>query len=186
MSAARILGAPTGARHDHGHCVGHALAEAERACRQQGLRLTPIRRQVLELIWRDHQPVKAYDLIDALRDRGIKTGPPTVYRALDFLREAGLIHRLDTVNAFVGCGAHGRPHAGMFLICGSCGVVVELDAPDPLGLIGIEADRLGFELVTQAVEILGRCSDCREEGTAAGALSPVARGPDGAIDPGPA
>ncbi|HMM44883.1 MAG TPA: Fur family transcriptional regulator [Candidatus Macondimonas sp.] len=186
MSAARILGAPTGARHDHGHCVGHALAEAERACRQQGLRLTPIRRQVLELIWRDHQPVKAYDLIDALRDRGIKTGPPTVYRALDFLREAGLIHRLDTVNAFVGCGAHGRPHAGMFLICGSCGVVVELDAPDPLGLIGIEADRLGFELVTQAVEILGRCSDCREEGTAAGALSPVAREPDGAIDPGPA
>lgn len=183
MSAARILGAPAGARHDHGHCVGRALAEAERACRQQGLRLTPIRRQVLELIWRDHQPVKAYDLIDALRDRGLRTGPPTVYRALDFLREAGLIHRLDTVNAFVGCGAHGRPHAGMFLICGSCGAVVELDAPDPLGLIGIEADRLGFELVTQAVEILGRCKRCQEDGTAGVTPHLSTHEPDGPVDP---
>ncbi|GMV69370.1 MAG: hypothetical protein AMXMBFR76_18090 [Pseudomonadota bacterium] len=186
MSAARILGAPTGARHDHRRCVGQALAEAEQACRRQGLRLTPIRRQVLELIWRDHQPIKAYDLIDALRDRGIRTGPPTVYRALDFLREAGLVHRLDTVNAFVGCGAHGRPHAGMFLICRSCGVVLELDAPAPLGLIGMEADRLGFELVTQAVEILGHCNDCRAAGTPSDASRAAACGPDRPIEAGQA
>lgn len=186
MSAARILGAPAGARHDHRHCVGQALAEAERACRQQGLRLTPIRRQVLELIWQDHQPVKAYDLIDALRDRGIRTGPPTVYRALEFLLQAGFIHRLDTVNAFVGCGAHGRPHAGMFLICRACGAVLELDAPGPIRLIGVEADRMGFELVTQAVEILGHCSRCRAAGKAVDARGPAAREPTHPVDPEPA
>ncbi|NCU00965.1 Fur family transcriptional regulator [Candidatus Macondimonas diazotrophica] len=160
MSATRILGAAADTRHNHRRCVDRALEQAESTCRNQGLRLTPIRRQILALIWRDHQPVKAYDLIDALRDQGVKTGPPTVYRALDFLLKAGLIHRLDTVNAFIGCGAHGQPHAGMFLICQSCGAVMELDAPAPVRLIREEADHLGFDLVAQAVEILGYCRRC--------------------------
>lgn len=160
MSASRILGTEAGTTHNHRHCVHQALEQAERTCRQNGLRLTPIRRQVLELVWEGHHPVKAYDLIDALRGRGVRAGPPTVYRALDFLLKAGLIHRLDTVNAFIGCGAAGRPHAGLFFICQGCGDVVELDVPATTHLIGAEAANLGFEVVPQALEILGRCRRC--------------------------
>lgn len=166
MSKSRILGTEGTVAHNHGHCVSQALEQAERTCFQNSLRLTPIRRLVLELVWKGHHPVKAYDLIDALRDQGIRTGPPTVYRALDFLLKAGLIHRLDTVNAFIGCGAHGRPHAGLFFICQGCGEVVELDAPATTHLIEEEAARLGFEVVPQAMEILGhcrRCRDCRQQ-----------------------
>ena len=160
MSASRILGTEACTAHNHGLCVHQALEQAEHSCRQNGLRLTPIRRQVLELVWEGHHPVKAYDLIDALRGRGVRTGPPTVYRALDFLLKAGLIHRLDTVNAFIGCGAPGRPHAGLFFICQGCGDVVELDAPATARMIGAEAESLGFQVVPQAVEILGRCRRC--------------------------
>ncbi len=160
MSASRILGTEASTAHNHGLCVHQALEQAEHSCRQNGLRLTPIRRQVLELVWEGHHPVKAYDLIDALRGRGVRAGPPTVYRALDFLLKAGLIHRLDTVNAFIGCGAPGRPHAGLFFICQGCGDVVELDAPATARMIGAEAEGLGFQVVPQAVEILGRCRRC--------------------------
>ena len=162
MSTSRILGTTAGVTHNHSQCVHQALAHAETLCRQRGLRLTPIRRQILELVWAGHHPVKAYDLIDTLRGRGVRAGPPTIYRTLDFLLKAGLIHRLDTVNAFIGCGAHGRPHTGLFFICQGCGDVVELDAPAAARLIGAEAEALEFEVQPQAVEILGHCRRCAD------------------------
>src|SRR5699024_1887306 len=112
--------------HDHGACISDALARAEACCRAQGLRLTATRRRVLELIWASHRPSKAYDLLEAInRERG-NAAPPTVYRALDFLLTAGLVHKIESLNAFIGCSgthAHAQPK---FLICHDCQRVAEI------------------------------------------------------------
>ena len=96
------------------------------SARQKGVRFTPLRRRVLELVWSSHKPVGAYALLDQLRNEDLGSAPPTVYRALDFLIENGLIHRIERMNAFVGCSHPGEAHRGFFLICGDCGNAEEL------------------------------------------------------------
>ncbi|HXG28729.1 MAG TPA: Fur family transcriptional regulator [Nevskiales bacterium] len=151
---------PAAAAHDHRACLQQALAEAEHACAARGLRLTPLRRRVLELIWRGHSAVKAYDLLEQLQRERAGAAPPTVYRALEFLAQAGLIHRIESLNAFVGCAAPRQPHRGQFLICRRCENVAEL-ATDRIGrMLGQAAARSGFKVERQVVEISGLCARC--------------------------
>jgi len=146
--------------HDHGHCVEEALDTAEQKCRDEGLRLTPLRRRVLELVWSSHGPVGAYDILEMLRGERAGAAPPTVYRALDFLRDHDLIHRIESLNAFVGCGDPARHHGGQFLICTDCGAVAELDDPDIAGTVARRAGALGFRVERQTIEVSGRCGPC--------------------------
>jgi Fur family transcriptional regulator, zinc uptake regulator len=88
------------ASHDHQRCVKRAFAEAEQICLEQGQRFTTIRRKVFELIWQQHKPIGAYQILEDLQQES-RTAPPTVYRALDFLLNLGLIHRIASLNAFV-------------------------------------------------------------------------------------
>jgi len=149
------------AQHDHDDCVRDALAAAELSCQAQGARLTPIRRRVLELVWVSHEPVGAYGLLDRLAAEGVKAVPPTVYRALDFLLEHGLVHRLERLNAYVGCAHRRGPHAAQFLICTGCGRVAELDDPAIGAALAGGAKRHGFTIARQTVEVEGLCPDCR-------------------------
>jgi len=149
------------ALHDHDNCVAAAIATAERLCRERGLRFTRLRRRVLALVWDSHRPVGAYDILDKLGGEGRSAAPPTVYRALDFLIEAGLVHRLDSLNAFIGCPDPARSHTGQFLICRACRTVVELDDPDIEAVVAGKAGQLGFTAVHQMLEIQGLCSACR-------------------------
>ena len=89
--------------------------------------MTPLRRRVLELVWNSHRPVGAYAILDDLREGDKAAAPPTVYRALDFLMEQGLIHRIESLNAFVGCDHPEDRHVSQFLICAHCGAAVEID-----------------------------------------------------------
>ncbi|MFQ6022116.1 MAG: Fur family transcriptional regulator [Acidiferrobacterales bacterium] len=146
--------------HDHKKCINHAVASAQTTCEKRGLRLTKLRRRVLELVWRRHMPMKAYDILDQLRKEGRAAAPPTVYRALDFLLEAGLVHRIESLNAFVGCGGPGTPHSGQFLICRRCRAVAEIDAPAVAKALVMGAERLGFQADRQTIEIKGLCSNC--------------------------
>jgi Fur family zinc uptake transcriptional regulator len=99
--------------HDHSHCVHSALSEADTLCAQKGLRLTALRRRVLELVWQSHKPLGAYDILAVLSEQdGRRAAPPTVYRALDFLLENGLVHRISSLNAFVGCVHPGARASG--------------------------------------------------------------------------
>jgi len=152
------------AAHDHDSCVSNAMATAEELCRQRGLRFTTLRRRVLTLVWDSHKPVGAYEILDRLGAEGRRAAPPTVYRALDFLIEAGLVHRLDSLNAFIGCPDPARSHSGQFLICRQCRTVVELDDRDIDTLVEDKAKQLGFSAVHQMLEIQGLCSDCRSRG----------------------
>lgn len=151
------------AQHDHDDCVESAMATAERLCRDRGLRFTSLRRRVLALVWESHKPAGAYELLDRLTEEGRKPAPPTVYRALDFLVEAGFVHRLDSLNAFVGCPEPGRAHAGQFLICGKCRTVAELDDAEIESLVADKARALGFAAVHQVLEIEGICGNCRTD-----------------------
>ncbi len=146
--------------HDHEACVAVALDTASTVCRERGVRLTPLRRRVLELVWRRHVPSGAYDLLGALRSDGRRADPPTVYRALDFLVENGFVHRLESLNAYVGCGGPGRAHNGQFLICDSCGRVAELEDHAISEIIREKADALGFHAGWQTVEVIGLCGEC--------------------------
>lgn len=149
------------ARHDHEDCIAQAMDTADELCRRRGLRFTQLRRRVLELVWNSHKPVGAYDVLDCLSSSGKKAAPPTVYRALDFLIDAGLVHRLDSINAFVGCPDPEASHTGQFLICRECRSVAELDDKDINKLVEQKAADLGFTAVHQMLEIQGLCQDCR-------------------------
>ncbi|RMD92342.1 MAG: transcriptional repressor, partial [Alphaproteobacteria bacterium] len=89
------------APHDHRACAAAALARAEARCRESGLRLTPLRRRVLEILLESHRPLGAYDILARLRADGRPAQPPVAYRALDFLVAHGLAHRLHSLNAFL-------------------------------------------------------------------------------------
>lgn len=160
MAESRVPLAFEARDHDHEACIREALDRAEARCREQGLRLTRIRRRVLELIWQNHAPTKAYDLLDRISDQRGAAAPPTVYRALDFLLDAGLIHRIESLNAFVGCDAG---HAGghpKFLICRNCHAVAEIPGPAVDRAIVAEARKAGFSVDRETIEIRGLCQRC--------------------------
>ncbi|MEN2975825.1 transcriptional repressor [Tistrella bauzanensis] len=146
--------------HDHRACVATALDLAERVCAANGARLTDLRRRVLELVLQGHEPVRAYDVLDRLKDERSGAAPPTVYRALDFLLEQGLVHRIESMNAFVGCGLAGRVHSGQFLICDRCGRVAELNDRDSADRLAAVAAEAGFIVQRQMVELHGLCAGC--------------------------
>lgn len=152
---------PAPRTHDHEHCVEDAVAAAERLCEQRDLRFTPLRRRVLELVWSSHKPVGAYALLDRLRNEELGSAPPTVYRALDFLIENGLIHRIERMNAFVGCSHPGETHRGFFLICSDCGNAQELDGDGLSETIIASAEQRGFAAREMTLEVTGVCADCR-------------------------
>jgi Fur family zinc uptake transcriptional regulator len=147
--------------HDHDDCVMQALETADQLCRDRGLRFTPLRRRVLELVWTSHKPVGAYDILQELTIEGRKAAPPTVYRTLEFLIEAELVHRLDSLNAYVGCADPSSSHSGQFLICRSCRSVAELDDRAISTIVHKTASDLGFTAVQQMLEIQGLCEACR-------------------------
>lgn len=150
--------------HDHDRCIRDALAAADELCAQRGARLTALRRRVLELVWRSHRPVKAYDILAQLRDVHAAAAPPTVYRALDFLLQEGLIHRIESLNAYVGCAEPAGHHAGQFLICSECGTVGELNDPGIDALLQDRVGQLGFRLRRQTIELDGICPRCADAG----------------------
>lgn len=155
-----ILGPFLAAGHDHDRCVDDALAAAEARCERAGVALTPLRRRVLELVWASHGPVRAYDLLDRLREDRRGAAPPTVYRALDFLLAHGLIHRIESLNAYLGCADPERHHGGQFLICRACGAVAELDDAGIARAVAQRARALGFGIERQTVEVMGLCPRC--------------------------
>ncbi len=137
-----------------------ALADAEATCLSKGVRLTPIRRRVLELLLRASSPVKAYDLMDNLDGDGAAK-PPTVYRALDFLLELGFAHKIESLNAFVACGHRDHRHAAAFLICLKCESTQELHATSTFAALEAESKNVGFKIDHAVVEVRGVCDACR-------------------------
>jgi Fur family zinc uptake transcriptional regulator len=138
------------------------LQVVEQACRQRGLRLTPLRAQVLRLVLATGRPIKAYDVLASLSYANGETAPMTAYRALDFLTDHGFIHRLACLSSYVACTSPDNHRAVPFLICETCHAVVEVEFDDQtiFPLLHTLAQVRGFRPRAQSLEVLGECADC--------------------------
>ena len=148
--------------HDHARCSADALTHAEALCAKRGERLTPMRRHVLEVLSASHKPLGAYDLIERLAKRGDKLSPITIYRALDFLTAQGLVHRIESRNAFLACiNNHASDAPVVFLICEHCGAVGEAPSAAVAESLNAAAKSAGFSPKAPVIEITGVCAHCR-------------------------
>jgi Fur family transcriptional regulator, zinc uptake regulator len=136
------------------------LDRAETLCKRRGVRLTAQRRRVLAILCASTRPLGAYEILDAMREGSRALAPPTVYRALDFLLEQGLVHRLESLHAFVGCNHPEHPHSSQFLICDSCGEVTEIEDEAIALSVGSAARVSGFRPQRRVVEVIGTCAGC--------------------------
>ena len=152
--------------HDHDRCASSAIAHAEAQCAARAQRLTPIRRQVLEALLASHKPLGAYEIIDHLAQQNPspqnRPAPITIYRALDFLRENGFVHRIESRNAFIACVQnHDSGDPVVFLICEKCGAVGEAASAAVAETIKTASRAAGFTPKTPVIEISGICAHCK-------------------------
>ncbi|MPW20341.1 transcriptional repressor [Paraburkholderia sp. CNPSo 3157] len=159
---------PHDPRHEHaGHLQGTqasaeaALALAEEYCRERGEKLTPIRRKVLELLLTSGRATKAYSLLDDMRHIHPGSAPPTVYRALDFLLSAGLVHKIESINAFAVCHDLTQCQHGILVVCQQCGNVTELHQPALREALVAQIENAGYRLAGDGIELKGLCSACQ-------------------------
>lgn len=149
--------------HDHGRCAADALTHAERVCAQRGQKFTPLRRQVLGALLSSHRPLGAYEIIEELATGAARPAPITVYRALEFLMANGLVHRIESRNAYLACAQdHDSAALVAFLICERCGAVGEVPAAPIAESLKLAAAASGFTPKLSVVEITGLCAHCRE------------------------
>jgi Fur family transcriptional regulator, zinc uptake regulator len=170
--------------HDHGHAHGHfaaggaslesALEMAEAYCRERGEKLTPIRRKVLELLLASGRATKAYSLLDEMRQIHPGSAPPTVYRALDFLLSAGLIHRIESINAFAVCHDLTQCQHGILVVCQQCGNVTELHEPKLRQALVSQIEAAGYRLSGDGIELKGVCAQCQASEQAGAEGAPAA------------
>lgn len=148
--------------HNHLNCIQTALKTAAQLCTERGVQLTPIRQQVLELIWENHHAVKAYDLLERIKPLQSAAKPATIYRALDFLMEQGFIHRVESLNAFIGCCDLKTKHEQLLLICKQCNDVEERHADLVMQALAQELKNANFIVHSKAIEIHGICQNCQQ------------------------
>jgi len=151
---------PAALRPSASSAITQRLQTAQDLCQQRGTRLTPIRRKVLEILLRQDRSLKAYELLDQMRQTHSNATPPTVYRALDFLRRQGLIHRLDAVNAWSACRDASGTHHDLLIICVHCGAVAELSEPQLGAHLASKAAEAGFVLTSPETELRALCREC--------------------------
>lgn len=148
--------------HDHAGCAHSVLAGAERLIAERRLRMTPVRRRTLEILLEHHRAMGAYDVLDRLAAEGFGRQPPVVYRALEFLVENGLAHRIQILNAFAACMHPETDHQPVFLICRNCQRIAEAPAEPLHQAMATAAAGLGFAVERSSFEATGLCPACRE------------------------
>jgi Fur family zinc uptake transcriptional regulator len=148
--------------HDHDRCLEQTWRRADARFEAKSMRLTPLRKRVLQEIANSHHAVGAYEVLDKLaRKTGTRPAPISVYRAIDALLEAGVVHRLESRNAFFACHT---PHAGharqIILVCEQCGIVAEVPCEQVFEGIEVVAGSTGFSPTRAVVEVAGACGQC--------------------------
>ena len=147
-------------QHDHSTCMNDALAAADARCAEDGLRFTPVRRKVLEILLQDHRALGAYTILGRLREDGFGSQPPIAYRALDFLVTNGLAHKIERLNAFIACANTNRSHTPAFMICRLCDAVAEELSSSARGALREVARTTGFKIERTIIEAEGICPSC--------------------------
>jgi Fur family zinc uptake transcriptional regulator len=147
-------------QYERDELVAHGLREAEEICAGNGVRLTKLRRAILELLLTAGSPIKAYDIIEQMRDKGERLTPATVYRTLDFLLQYELVHRVKSLNAFVPCTAGHEEHSALMFVCSECRNAEELEDHALYEAMRVRLGELGMSLSNNCIEIQGICRHC--------------------------
>ncbi|MBO0740100.1 MAG: transcriptional repressor [Hyphomicrobiaceae bacterium] len=145
--------------HDHDLCLEEAMERAREAFQLKGLKLTPLRQSVLREIAASHKAIGAYEVLERLATRGERLAPISVYRAIEALVSAGIVHRFESRNAFFACHA-GHQMRQLVLACEACGRVAEADADAVFAAIDSCTDQAGFTMTGAVVEVRGLCANC--------------------------
>lgn len=142
--------------------INQTIARVASYCASRNLRFTPIRQEVLELVLQYPEVVKAYEILADLRRIRANAEPPTVYRALDFFVEIGVLHRAEALNGFVFCPHFDRPHMSIILSCSQCGNVNEINAIEMVQSMHDFCRTQDFTLQKEPVVFTGLCEGCRD------------------------
>lgn len=157
LSNSRLVHQP----HDHDRCINAALTRAKGLCHEKNVKLTVTREAVLTLLWQSHRPLGAYQIQDQLSKLMAKPiAPPTVYRVIEFLLDLSLIHRLPSLNAYIGCPFPSSHHSNLFMICNECGSAAEMADAALNEVLQAASNKANFVLQSQSVELFGRCPQC--------------------------
>jgi Fur family zinc uptake transcriptional regulator len=147
--------------HNHSSCLAEARERARRAFAAKGLRMTELRARVFDEIASSHHAVGAYGVLERMAGQGMRVAPISIYRAIDALLRAGVIHRLESKNAFFACHAsHAAGRGQLVLACEQCGRVAEVSGAAVFEAIASAAQRVRFTPVHAVTEVMGRCNDC--------------------------
>ena len=147
-------------KHEHKACVNTAMTRAEDVCAADGLRLTPLRRRVLEILLESHRALGAYDVLDRLRAEGLGSQPPVAYRALDFWVGTGLVHKVERLNAFLACSQSHADNDPILMICNHCDAIAETTQPKANSATQRAAKDAGFQIESITREVTGTCPNC--------------------------
>ena len=150
--------------HDHGICFDDAIEQIENYFLKKNIQFTPLRRKVFEILIRDHKPLGAYEVLEALGKEGFSSSPPIAYRVLDFLMEHGFVHKIQGLNSFIACSHPNHYHSPAFVICRKCEKVAEIDDKKS-GVSFATPDIENFEVEKTSVEMTGVCTTCSSGAT---------------------
>jgi Fur family zinc uptake transcriptional regulator len=149
------------ADHDHDRCAAELMDRAERACARRSARLTNLRREVLGTVGESHRAVGAYEIIERLARSGPRPAPISIYRALEFLSQLGLVHRIESRNAFIACNRRHEAGRAVLMVCEHCGTVGEIEAASVFDGLDVLSTDKGFETRRAVIELSGRCAPCK-------------------------
>ena len=140
--------------------IEQSIQAADSLCSQSNARFTDMRKTVFRLILEHNAPIKAYELLERLKIYKSSVQPPTVYRAINFLMELGLVHKLSSLNAYFACSHPHKRHNCFFLLCKECGLIQESCNSPLLESLRATAKKNKFLAEFFSVEIKGLCSNC--------------------------
>lgn len=146
--------------HAHPKSDSEMLQLAQARCKSRGVQLTPIRRKVLEILHSHENGLKAYELLACIQEHQANATPPTVYRALDFLIEHGLVHKIESINQFIACRHESHPLPELFMICRHCGKITELHDHALMQALMDCIRKTGHQPDCREVEVTTTCPDC--------------------------
>ena len=147
--------------HDHRRCVRRTLAQAQDICREKGVRLTALRREVLREVASSHEAIGAYDILERLSENRRRLAPVSIYRVLQTFTEAGVLHRLESRNAYIICRSpHKTSGLAAFLICDKCQQVAEVPAKGLGRTISKMGEAFSFQPAGAVIEVGGLCAHC--------------------------
>ena len=121
--------------------------------------LKPKQKKVYDKIYHSDSATSAYSLLDQLHGDGFRA-PTQIYRVLNQLLERRLIHRVESLNAYVACRQQHDLGNTAFTVCEECGSVEELESAGIVARLREDAEKSKFSLKQAVVELKGKCNVC--------------------------